>query len=266
LKIVPSCPLGSLVLDGEAALYAWHWWYSVAGMGLWIVLVLAMVVPRANRTWKTLLILVPVATVSLEWLVFSGIVGGRPSEIRIFGVIAHSLAVGSAVLWLLGHWLAGRAWHRTFLRSLGLTVGVTLVGTLSLGVANDRMLIITVVLTLMMIAMVLAYALAVRGYRVRGDRGFFTLHAAGSMVACLVGTFLAAPIFLLITGSSVPSIGSFLKVVVPGGLLLGLLVFLVVLPFGILGVSSTFFRQRLILCLGGKPAEGPDRHCDHPDP
>ena len=101
MRIVPSHNLGALgPTGGEPTLYTWRWYYCIPGIALWIVLVLAMVVPRANRTPGVLLILVPVLGVYLVWLGVARLLPFDASEDEVFAVIVLSLTVGTASLWL----------------------------------------------------------------------------------------------------------------------------------------------------------------------
>jgi hypothetical protein len=54
-----------------------------------------MVLPRANRTPRVLLILVPVAVVAVGWFLFRTVMGGgNEPDNMVFGVMVYSLAVG----------------------------------------------------------------------------------------------------------------------------------------------------------------------------
>lgn len=218
-------------------------------MGLWAVLILAIVGPRANRTPKSLLVLIPLAVVSLGWFIFRSQMGGVSSDNIVFGVMVHALAVGSATLWLLAHRLAAGAWYRTLPAATAVTLGVALVGGLSSGIGSGEMIAALVFTCVMMVATVLGYALAVRGYRTRRAWRFLAWQAAGTIALCFAGVSIMALILLLILGGP-DNIGEVLAAVVPAGLIVGVAAFLIALPFTILGLCSRFFRQRLIRCLG----------------
>ena len=51
--------------QGEAASFKWRWHYSAARLAIWLVLILALVIPKANRDIRILLILVPLVIVNL---------------------------------------------------------------------------------------------------------------------------------------------------------------------------------------------------------
>jgi len=249
LRIVPACALGALApAEGEPVAYTWRWYYSATGLGLWIVLVLAMALPKANRTPRTLLILIPLAVAHVGWLTFRAAMGGNEPDNIAFGIMVYTLAAGSAVLWLLAHRLAAGRWYKTLLAALAVAVGVALVGGLSLGVESDEMVLAIVFIGAMMVATVLGYALAAWGYRTRRAWRFLVLQAVGTVGAAFVGAFLMVLILAFIVQGGSDNVAQFLKTAVLGGLIGGLMVFLVALPFAILGLSSPFFRQRLQMC------------------
>ncbi len=102
----------------------------------------------------------------------------------------------------------------------------------------------------MMIATVLGYALAVRGYRSRRAWRFVVFQAAGNVVVCLAGALVFAFIFLLATTDSLGRVDVLLEPAVIWGLITGAMVFLFALPFAILGLWCPFFRRRIENLLG----------------
>jgi hypothetical protein len=235
--------------EGEPVLYTWRWYYSATGLGLWVVLILAMALPKANRTPRTLLILIPLAVAYLGWLAFRAAMGGNEHDNILFGIMICTLAVGSAVLWLLAHRLAAGRWYKTLLAATGVVLGVALVGGLSLGVESDEMILAMVLIGMMLIATVLGYALAVWGYRTRRAWRFLVFQAVGTIGASFVGALLMTLIVAFIIQDGPDNVAQFLMGMVLAGLVVGFVVFLIALPFAVLGLSSPFFRWRLLLCL-----------------
>ncbi|MEN6427488.1 MAG: hypothetical protein ABFE13_19210 [Phycisphaerales bacterium] len=220
-----------------------------------------MVVPKANRTARALLILAPLGVVLAGWFAFALFMGGTSADRAMFDVMIFALAVGSATLWLLAHHLALGAWHKSLLGAMGVGLGVTLVAGLSLGFGSNETLVGTAVVGVMMIVMVLGYALAARGYRSRRAWRFLVYLAVGGAAGSLVSTLLVISVFSLILGNGPGSVRMFLTAVIWGGFMVAGMVFLTSLPFAILGLCSRFFRQRLILCSPPQPASSCD-NCD----
>ena len=68
---MPSANLGETGPQrGEAAIFDWKWSYSAPGLAIWLALILALVLPKANRDRRILLILIPLVVANLLWLAF----------------------------------------------------------------------------------------------------------------------------------------------------------------------------------------------------
>ena len=70
--------------QGEAVNFNWKWSYSAPGLVIWLALILALVLPKANRDLRILLIFIPLVIVNLLWYSISlygcghsGVVVGR---------------------------------------------------------------------------------------------------------------------------------------------------------------------------------------------
>lgn len=263
LRIVPSCALGSLAPnEGEPIFHTWRWYHSVTGLGLWIVLVLAIVLPKANRRPKALLILVPLAAVVAGWRFFAAIVGGSSGDRAVFDIVIYSLAIGSAVLWLLAHRFAGGSRRRALLAALGVGLTVSLIGGLSLGFESTQMLGGAVFIGVMMVATILGYASAVWAYRGHRAGRFLAFHVVGTLGASLVGMCLTLLVMTLLLDSGPNGFDGFVEAAIAGGFIAGFMVLLIALPFAILGLANPFFRQRLRMCLPHPSTSSGNDQCD----
>lgn len=225
---------------------------------MWAILALALVVPRVNRTREALPILVPVLLVNLIWLAVALIFKPITSDKETFGMTVQSLAVGSAVLWLLGPTIARYTPWKAIILALGLTWGVALVGVLSVTDFSRQTIALPSLLSLLTPALVLGYAGA--GWMSRGryrPTRFILLLAAGTVA---FGTVAMPPGFLLSCAVSgdwptdlVPVLGAFLL----AGAIAGVCVFLVSLSFVLVGLRSPLFRPRLFACLALPPGPRP---------
>ena len=64
LRIVASQDIGPLgAKDGSPVTFPWRWYYSVPTLPLWALIVLLLVVPKANRHRQAWLILIPLGVV-----------------------------------------------------------------------------------------------------------------------------------------------------------------------------------------------------------
>jgi hypothetical protein len=228
---------------------------------LWAILALALVVPRANRTRKALPILVPVLLVNLVWLGVAQIARPVTSDRETFGMIVLSLTVASAVLWLLGHVIAKYAPYTRLVFALGIALGVAMVGALSVTDLSRQTIALPSLPGFLMPALVLGYAgagwLSRRTYR---STRFLLLLAAGTVALSAVGM----PLWFLLQSAltadwpadSLLVFGVFLL----AGAAAGACVFLISLPFVIVGLRSPLFRPRLFACLRLPPGSPPRDH------
>jgi hypothetical protein len=252
LRIIPSYDLGGLGPGtGEPVPYDWHWYYSVPGLGLWVVLALALVAPKANRTPGVVWILAPVLLVALLWLAIAWISKPVTSDRVMFGAMALSLAVGSAVLWLLGHVLAQRGRDRALVLALGLALGIALVGASWTQDFTEQTLGFASLLVVLMLTMVLGYAPAVHLSRgVYRPVKFLLLLGAGTVAFSALGMPLWFLLSSAATGHWPTNIPLVLGATVAGGALMGACVFLVSLLFILVGLRRPLLRPRFFACLG----------------
>jgi hypothetical protein len=216
-----------------------------------------MAVPRANRTWQVLLILVPVLLANLVWLVVAPTFKPVTSDQETFGMIVQALVVGSAVLWLLGHMLANYTGWKAIVLALGLTLGVALAGAFSVTDFSRQTITLPLLLSLLMPAMVLGYAgagwMSRRRYR---PTRFLLLLAAWTVAFSAVDMPLWFLLQSAVTADWPTDTLLLLGVFLLGGAILGVCVFLISLSFVLVGLRSPLFRPRLFACLTLPPESG----------
>jgi len=259
LRIVVSCDLGTLGPgESEPILYIWHWHYSVPGLALWAILALAMVVPRANRTWQVLPILAPVLLANLVWLVVAWISGPVTSDRETLGMVVQSLTVGSALLWLLGHVIANYTPRQTMVLALSIALGVAVAGVISVTDVTRRTIALPMLLSFLLPALVLAYTGAAwmsrRTYR---PARFLLLLAAWTVMLSALGMPLWFLLKSAVTGNWPTDLLPLMVVFLLAGSISGACVFLVSLSFVLVGLRSPLFRPRLFACLHLSSGPGP---------
>jgi len=232
--------------------YNWHWYYSAGGMTLWVVLLLAMVVPKANRQRQVLLILLPVIAVPLLWRAVSRILPAfSTGDNEMFRAMVQCLVVELAVLWLLGHVLARGGRLKTFLGALAIGAGIAFTAVLSFSLGSlDAALQLPSLLCILTVAIVLGFALAGLMCRRRYVPVRFGLFLALWTVAfSTAGMFLLFVGWCFATGFWPGYMGSVVASVAIAGAVFGACVFLAELPFLIVGLKSPLFRERFVACL-----------------
>ena len=100
---------------------------------LWAVLVLAIVLVKANRNPQALLVLVPLLIINLLWSIFKKAMSFPSAQVEMFNMLFYSLTVGIAILWLLAHKLGNRSRFVTFLLAFTIMAVVGLAGAISYG-------------------------------------------------------------------------------------------------------------------------------------
>ncbi len=252
LRIVPSAEIGDLgPQEGTPAIYQWRWYYSVPGLALGVILLGAIVLIRANRHPRALLILLPLLIINLLWFALAWLLHFPSSARMQFGPIIVSYTAAIAMLWLCAHKLGNRNRFVTFLLAFALTGGLCAVGVASClgwGFPREAMAGL-VVLTVMVLVGLLAFALA--GCCCRNHYGpvrFMLYLALWAVVICVAVTLsVYATVFLL--QQAPVAISTVLLVAVIGGSVIGACIYAINLPYMVLALRSPFFRERFYACL-----------------
>jgi len=240
----------------QAATFDWKWYYSAARSLIWLALIVAILVPKANHNLRILWILVPLAIVNLAWLAFKRPVGMPSLVASQFDLMFQSMVVGTAVLWLTAGYLRKVGGFVRFLMCFGTFVAAACLAVVSYSVKFSRevpwflTLLPLTLLPFLVLAMLGAITLSRRlsGGKYRPVR--FILWLApwtllGGSIA-LGGSILVPA---LVWRGEARILDAMLMFAM-GGPILGLCLYLLNLPFMILGFAHPFFRERLCACLG----------------
>jgi hypothetical protein len=251
---VPSAAadLGNLgKQQGEATNFDWKWYYSVAGLAIWMALILAFLIPRANRNIRVLLILVPLVIVNLLWWIFMKFAGMNSTDELQFGIIFNSVSVAVTVLWLVAHYFKNLRGSVRLLLSFATIVIVSGLGTLAYSTEfSAEMALFLALFIFIALTMLVAIALSSRfcGGKYRPVR--FLLWFALWMILI---SFVAAAGFVvagsIIFSSGPPSSAAAIIGLLLAGSVFGLFLYVLNLPFMILGFIHPFFRERFCSCL-----------------
>ncbi len=220
------------------------------------MLVLAIVLVKANRNPNALLVLVPLLIVNWLWLIFKKMLGFPSAQVEMSNMLFYSLTVGIAILWLLAHKLGNRNRFVTFLLAftimavVGFT-GVGFTGAISYSgpelsrQAVEALILLAILVFTMLLGFVLTGWWCRKSYR---PVSFMLWLAVWTVAANLVSMLVVCSIIFIIQRISV-SISTVLFLVPLQGLILGAFLYAVVLPFMILALRSSFYRQRFFACL-----------------
>jgi hypothetical protein len=250
---VPSANLGEVgQQQGEAVNFNWKWSYSAPGFVIWLVLILAIVLPKANHNPRILLILVPLVIAYLFWLALKKVSSMPSSSAAQFDTVFQSVAVGIAVLWLVVNYFKRFGGFVRFLLSFVILVTVAGLSTLSYSTDFSNETILFLALSAFQAITILGATTAAGklcGWRYRPPR--FMLWLAVWMLLCslfaMFGFFIIGN--AIMSSGSVPDILETIKMLTLVGLIFGLCLYLINLPFMILGFADPFFRKRFNVCL-----------------
>jgi MFS family permease len=251
LKIVSSQDLGNLCpKDGVAVIYNWRWYYSVPSLALWVTLALSISLVKANRNPHALLVLVPLLIVNWLWLILKKMLGFSSADAEMFNMLFYSLMVGIAILWLLAHKLGNRSRFVTFLLAFTIMAFVGLAGAVSYtGLEFSQQTGALILLAILVFAMLLAFVLTGWWCRKRYRPVSFMLWlAVWTVAANLVSMLVVCSIVFIVHRVTVP-IPTVLFLVSVEGLILSAFLYVVVFPYMILALRSSFYRERFYACL-----------------
>lgn len=241
--------------DSSPASIEWRWYYHVPSLGMWVVLVVLLVVVRANRHPQAWLIWLPVLAVAVGWSMLGRLLSLSPDASEP-GEFLVALAAAWAAVWLLAPWLA----PRQFLAGMFLAlVAMVVVGGVYYFSVYDFLSpngpeILSAFHVAGALSLVVGTVLAARhcrhAYRPRR-------YLAWLLVWLLVIPVVATPlIMLVVVGSTVFWTEGLLELVTVavtlligsaiGGAVLGGALYLLNLPFQFLAVRNEFYRARFL--------------------
>jgi hypothetical protein len=237
---------------GEAVNFDWKWSYSAPGFVIWLVLILAIVLPKANHNPRILLIFVPLVLVNLFWLVLKKVSGMPSSSASQFDTVFYSMAVGIAVLWLVANYFERFGGFVRFLLSFITVVAVAALGTLSYSTEfSNEMVLFLAFFGFLTITILCATTAAGKlcHWKYRPPR-FMLWMAVWMLLVSLITTFGFFIVGTAITSSGPgPDVLKAILMLTLVGLIFGLFLYVLNLPFMILGFANPFFRERFCACL-----------------
>jgi len=217
---------------------------------------LAIVLVKANRDTRALVILAPLLTVTILWVLFRAALPSDSGSRMVFNLLVFSVTVGVTLLWLLAHQLGSCRPLITLLLALGIMAGVSTIGIISydshdLQFDGDAEVAI-LMLSLLELGMLFGFVRAARACRRSYSLRRFMTRLGFWILLCSVGLMFVFWLFgfLLQYGHELEDLPECLF----GGGLLGLLIFMVNIPFIVLAFHNSFLGERLHACLRLKPA------------
>jgi len=232
--------------------YNWRWYYSIPALALWVVLLGAIVLVKANRNPRALLIFLPLLVVNLLWFGFVKLLNFPSITKAQFDPLFASYTVGIAVLWLFAHKLGNRNRFVTFLLALIIMIVVGLVGlaSYSTGEFSEQTVVFLMFLAILALAALVGFVLAAWRCREHYNGLRFILWLGiWTVIGSIVSLLFFMGIMFIVVGNVPDNLTSMLPQVLVMGLVAGLLLYVINLPFMILALRISFFRERFYACL-----------------
>ena len=218
----------------------------------WLVLIAAAVTIKANHNYRTLALLIPLALVNLLYVPLRNALNMTSSDVVQFDWLFQSLATGVTLLWLIAPSLECRPAAARIAAGIGFMVASAYVGMLSYGAASQQEAILFLALISSLgIVIVLAPAIAARlcrqSYRPKTFLLWLALWTIVATVIAILVTVIVAIAFL--PGPSASELPRILLMTLLSGAFFGLCLYVLCLPYMVLGIAHPFFRARLQACL-----------------
>ena len=222
-----------------------------------------LVLLKANRCWQAWTILLPLAMVLIVLRILTHVSGGSSASAEIFDAFIITLLTAWTVVWLVAPELSHRHWLLTSLSAFGVMLATGLLSYLcTFGVIIASSLsTLLVCYTIPALALLIAMALSSRCCRKTCQPWRFmawlvlwivlVLTAAMSTLAVGVALYLAAAV----NPSNLTHVLGQLPIVALMGVIWGVVLYLINLPFMLLAFGSPFYRQRFCSVLGLKEKE-----------
>ena len=208
---------------------------------------------KDNRNYRAIFILISLIIVSFVWLLFKRIVGMPSSSAYQFDVLFSSFVIGLTVLWLTAHKLGKFRGFVRFLLCLAVMIIIVLLGMFPSLIDFDRTIAIMLVMYCFVAGvMLLGFAVVRKLCKNRYRPKAFMLWLALCLPVCGIIALVGYIIVAMIIVQDVPPL-QIIPLIFIYGLIIGLLLYIINLPFMIVAFMSPFYRERFCACLKLKP-------------
>jgi hypothetical protein len=255
LRIVPAADIGKHgPSEGPAVSFHWKWYYGPVRFTMWLLVGLAVVLVKANRDVRTLAILAPLLAVIVLWALVCAILPADSGSETVFSLVVYSVTAGITLLWLLVHKLDSLSPVVAFLAALAIMVVVAVIGIVSFDLSfdGDAQLAI-LMLCLLEVGMLFGFLRAARACRRSYSLRRFVTRVGSWTFLCSVGLMFVFWLFGFLLGHGT-DLGDVFECLLAGGFV-GMLIFMVNIPFIVLAFHNSFFGERLHACLRLEPAQ-----------
>ena len=236
--------------EGATVTYNWRWYYNIPSVILWVILLGAIILTKANRNPRALLIILPLLIVNILWLGFVRLLNVPPSVKMQFDSLFNSFVTGIALLWLLAHKLGNRNRFITFLLALIIMIVISIIGQATYGEFSEQTIIFLSFIISLSLAVLISFVLT--GWRCRAKYNglrFLLWLALWSIIASLASMMIFMVLAYIVQRPGIDILRAIFFQALITGLVTGLFSYAINLPFMILAFCSPFYRERFFACL-----------------
>ena len=247
LRIVASQDLGQLgPHEGSPVAFHWRWWYHVPTLPLWAIVLLLLVVPKANRHRQAWLILVPLALVLLVPRMLATLFAMPDEAAELLGYSLASFAMAWSAVWLVGHRLATGSRTITFLL---IVAAMSAIGAFSEFCRSGNAAgLLSSSIGFGLVAAILSLGMMLAGYSCRKKysprryRVWLLVWTVASMMGSM--TCFSTIMLLIVFREQFAHVAPTLLFLIPISAIYGVVLYLVNLPFLELAFRSSFYADR----------------------
>lgn len=240
--------------------YVWQWYYTAPAMIPWLILALALVLPKINQQANSWQILIPIVIVYVFWQMMLWALGETlfpSSSAQQVEALILSLCIATTVMWLFVNVGSSQKGVTRFFRAIGILAVVSSLSVWCLQGLTDRNVILTYVITLTLLELSFALsALWARRFCAKTYKPlrFISVLLPCSAVVCILVTLISyGTLYALTNQLSGTGLTELLLMSLMGGTIMGIILYTINLPFLILGALSPFYRQRFQTYMDMKP-------------
>lgn len=247
LTIIPSQEIGELGnREGAPTVFQWRWRYHFEGLAFWALILVPLVLVKANRNFQACAIMIPLMAVLIIFRMLGNLCSFSAANTEFLSSLVTSLAIAWAIIWLLAHCIfPRRGWLAIILALLVMGATGLFSCACNYGFTNDD----TVVCLLLYYCvasctLVLSVALTSR-FRRKAElsKSYMAWLLGWTVLSSNLGLLMLFIGLELFQGSPDFSINELLEVLLFGSIG-GIAIYLIHLVFMLLAFKSQFYHQR----------------------
>ncbi len=227
-------------------MFHWRWYYHATTAPLWAAIILLFAVPKANRTRRAWPILIPLLFVLILWRVPITWLDFISDPNHLLGWLIVTWTMAWAIVWLMPPWLSSRYRLVTWFSIVVVMLAAGVLSFFYSGQEDASFPSIAVFYGIVVVSTSAAIMLAGGSCRKRFSGMRFGLWLLLWIVVVAVGlplvVLFGVSVIMQLPLADLPR--SLLAICVVMGVLAGIM-YVVNLPFVILGMYSPFYRSRL---------------------